>query len=111
MISGSESNWNTVLSLLEAPGAKTLPFVHHRGAYSVLPIQDNFCKPTPAKQVVVAVIVVLSNICHAWTMYLCMDPVKFLLEAPGASILFCDNLQAHLGALLLGRALLIGTLV
>ena len=58
-----------VLSLLEAPG-------------------DNLCKSTPAKQVVVAAIVILSNICRAWTMYLCMDSVKFLLEAPGASILW-----------------------
>ena len=26
------------------------------------------------------------------------------------ALLFCDNMQTHLGALLLGRALLIGTL-
>ena len=47
-------------------------------------------------------------------MYLCMDAVKFLLEALGASILRgCYNFVTtcrYLGALLLGRALLIGTL-
>ena len=41
-----------------------------------------------SKQVVVAATVILSNICRAWTMYLCMDSVKFLLEVPGSSILW-----------------------
>ena len=54
------------------------------------------------------------------TVHVCMNSVKFTLEAPSASIfmgalLFRDNVQTHLGdggggALLLGRALLIGTL-
>ena len=64
----------------------SMPFVCHRGAYSVLLTHDNLCEPTPVKQV--AAIVILSNICRAWTTYLCMDSVKFLLEAPGASILW-----------------------
>ena len=89
----------TVLSLLEAPGAKTLPgaLLFHaifaswgprRDAYILLMTHDNFCKHTPVKQVVVAAIVILNNICRAWTIYLCMDSAKFLLEAPGASILW-----------------------
>ena len=65
-----------------------MPFVPHRGAYSVLLTHDDLCKVTPVKQVVVAAIVILSNICCAWTMYLCMDSVKFLLEVPGTSILW-----------------------
>ena len=36
--------------------------------------------------VVVAAIVILSNICHAGIKYMCMDFVKFLLEALGASV-------------------------
>ena len=63
-----------------------MPFVCHRDTYSVLLTYDNFCKPTPVKQVVVAAIVILSNIYHAWTMHLCMDSAKFLLEVPGTSI-------------------------
>ena len=116
--------WGTVLSLLEAPSAKTLlsteywgrfysvPCVHHRGAYSVLLTHDNLCKPTPVTQVVVANIVILSNVCLAWTMYLCMDSVKFLLEVPDASILWgryylvTTQVANPFGALLLGRALL-----
>ena len=35
-----------------------------------------------------AAIVILCNIFRAWTIYLCMDSIKFLLEAPGASILW-----------------------
>ena len=65
-----------------------MPFVPHGGAYSVLLTHDNSCKPTPVKQVVVAAIVILSNICRASTMYVCMDSAKFLLEAPGTSILW-----------------------
>ena len=78
--------------LLEAPGAKALLFraiCAYMDAYRVLLTHDDFyaiCKPTPVKQVVVAANVILRNICRAWTMYLCMDSVKFLLEAPGASI-------------------------
>ena len=82
------------MSLLEAPGAETLPtaslsvpFVCHRGAYSVLLTHDNLFKPTPAKQVVVTAIVILNNICRGWTMYLWMDSVKFLWEALDDSIL------------------------
>ena len=41
-----------------------------------------------SKQDVVAAVVILRNICRTWTMYLCMDSVKFLFEAPGASILW-----------------------
>ena len=83
--------------------------------YSVLLTHDNLSKSTPVKhEVVVAAIVILIIICCAWTMYLCMDSVKFLLEAPGASIVwgcyyFVYNLQTHLGAFLLGRALITGT--
>ena len=40
------------------------------------------------KQVVVAAIVISSNICRAWTMYLCMDFVEFSVEAQGAFILW-----------------------
>ena len=36
---------------------------------------------------VLAAIVILSNVYRAWTMYLCMDSIKFLSDAPGASIL------------------------
>ena len=51
-------------------GAKTVyqgcfysvPFVCHRGAYSVLLTRDNSWKLTPVKQVAVAAIVILSNI-------------------------------------------------
>ena len=66
----------------------SMPFVHHRGAYSVLLTHDNLCNPTPVKQVGVTAIVILTNICRASTMHLCMDSIKFLLEAPGASILW-----------------------
>ena len=66
----------------------SVPFVRHRGAYSVLPTHNNLCKRTPVKQVVVAAIVILNNIYHARTMYLCMDFVKFLLEEPGTFILW-----------------------
>ena len=85
---------NTVLSL----------FVHHRGAYIVLLTYDNLYKPKPVEQVVVAAIMILSNVCHTWTMCLCMDSVKFLLEAPGASILWGRYYFVT------GRALPIGTL-
>ena len=109
------------MSLSEVPGTKTLPrtllfhAICHRGTCRVLQTHDNLHKPTPVKQVVVAAIVILNNICHAWTMYLFMDSLQFLLEASGAScfvgaLLFGDKFQTHLGALLLGKALLIGTL-
>ena len=55
-------------------------------AYSVLLTHDNLCKPTLVKQVVMAAIVILNSICRAWTMYLRMDSVKFLLEAPDAEL-------------------------
>ena len=46
-------------------------------------------KPSPVNQVVVAAIMILNNKCRAWTMHLCMDSVKFVLEAPGANTLVC----------------------
>ena len=89
-------NVGNVLSLWEAPGAKTrtegTSIPCHvcviGGTYSVLLTHDNLCKPTAVKQVVGAAIVILSNVCRDWTMYLCMDSVKFLLEAQGPSILW-----------------------
>ena len=65
----------------------SVPFLRHRGAYSVLLTHDNSCKRTPVKQFVVAVIMILSNIFRAWIMYLCIESAKFLLEALGTSIL------------------------
>ena len=62
-------------------------FVHHESAYSVLLTYDYFNKPTNVQQVVLATIVILSNACRTWTMYLCMDSLKFVLDAPGVSIL------------------------
>ena len=41
-----------------------------------------------SKTGVIAAIVILCNRCRAWTMYLWMDSIKFLLEALGASILW-----------------------
>ena len=62
----------TAVSLLEAPGAKTLPrallfraICASMGAYSVLLTHDNLCKSTSVKQVVVAAVVILSNLCRA----------------------------------------------
>ena len=87
----------TFLSLLEAPALRHyrgrfyfMQFVRHGGAKSVRLSHDNLRKPTPVKQVVLVTIVILSNICRAWTtcMYLCMDYVKFLSGAPGVSILW-----------------------
>ena len=68
--------------------------------FVMLMTHDNLCKPTPVKQVVAVTIVILSNICCAWTMYLCTD---YVLIISGASIfvgalLFCDNLQTHWGS-------------
>ena len=93
----------------------SVPFVRDRGTYSVLLTHDNLCKPTQVKQDVVPVILILSNICRAFTMYLCMDSVKFLLEAPDASILwgryyFVTTCRLIWGVFLLGRALLLETL-
>ena len=76
----------------DTTGAKTLPQRHfraiwrHRGACSVSLTDDNLCKPAPAKRVVETAIVILSNICRAWTMYMCMDSGKYLLRALSASI-------------------------
>ena len=66
----------------------SLPFVRHKDTYSVLLTHDNLCKPTQVKQVVVAAIVILTTMWCGWTMNLYIDSVKFLLEAPGASILW-----------------------
>ena len=57
-------------------------FVRHGGAYNVLLTwlfqQADKCQ---------AAIVILSNACRAWTLYLWMDSLKFILDVPGASIL------------------------
>ena len=52
--------------------------LRHAGSYSVLLTYGSYHKPTPVKQVVVAAIVILSNICRPWTMYFCVASVKFL---------------------------------
>ena len=47
------------------------------------------------------------------TVHVCINSVKFVLKASVASILwgrYYSNVQTRLGALLLGRALLVGTL-
>ena len=49
------------------------------------------------------------------TVHVCINSVKFVLEAPGASILwgryyYVTMCRLTWGALLLGKALLIGTL-
>ena len=62
--------------------------VRHGGAYGVLLTYDCLNKPKPVKLVLVATMVILSNRCRFWPMYLCMDSVKFVLEAPGASIVW-----------------------
>ena len=41
-------------------------------------------KPPPLNQIILAVIVIFSNTCRIWTMYLCMDSLKIVLEASGA---------------------------
>ena len=90
-VSFPETVDDTVLSLLEAPGAKILPralLFRAICAYSVLLTHDNLLQAHPIKQVVVPAIVILSNIFRAWTMYVCMNSVEFLLEAPGASTLW-----------------------
>ena len=57
------------------------------------------------KQVLVATIVTEQHVA-CLTAHVCMNSVKFVLEAPGASIflggrvgglLLCDNVQTHLG--------------
>ena len=63
-------------------------YAHERKVILIYCYTIDILLPTPVKQVVVAAIVTLSNICRAWTMYLCMDSVKFLLEVPSASILW-----------------------
>ena len=93
--------FTTAMSLCEAPGAKTLSrallfrailcimgslSVHHGVAYRVSLTYDCVNKPKPVKQVIVAAMVILSNRCCVWTMHLCMNSVKFVLEAPGASV-------------------------
>ena len=62
-------------------------FVRHGGAYSVLLTYAYFNKPANVNEAVFAAIVILSNVCRAWTMYLCMDSLNFVLYAPGASVL------------------------
>ena len=51
-------------------------------------------KPSAVNHVLVAAIVILSYMCHVWTMYLCMVYVKFIFEAPSTKtltgvLLFC----------------------
>ena len=75
--------WTTVMSLFEAPDTfegTSIPChsMCHGYAYSVLLTYDCLNKPKPVKQVVVAVMVILSNRCCVWTMYLCMDSMKFV---------------------------------
>ena len=96
----------TVLSLLEVHGAKTLS--------SALLFHAILC--------VMATIAISNNTVHVWTIYLYMDSVKFVLETPGiqtltGALLFCGDAailwqlaDPFCGVLLLGRALLIGTL-
>ena len=107
----------TVMSLFEAPGAKTLSrallfqaseCTMHGSAYRVLLTYDCLNKPKPVKQVVVAAMVIFSNGCHVWTMYLCMDSMKFVSDASGASIVwghyyFVTICRSFCGVLLLGR--------
>ena len=91
----------------------SMPFVRHQGAYDMLLTHDNLCKPTPVKQVFVAAIVILSNM-----YFFNVFGYRFrqvLIKRAGhfcfvGALLFCDKLQTHLGALLSGRALVIGTL-
>ena len=57
---------------------------------------DCLKKPKPAKQVVVAAMVILSNRCRVWTMYLCLDSIKFVFKSTRCfncvgAISFCDN--------------------
>ena len=65
-------------------------------------------QPSAVNQVAVAPIVISTNTCCVWTMYLCMHSVTFVLGAPGAKILtgvflfsgtllMCDNLQTLFG--------------
>ena len=75
----------------------SVPLARHGGAYSVLVTHDNLCKGASLKQVVVAAIVILSIICRAWTMYLCIDSGKFLSEALGAFILWGTTILTQLG--------------
>ena len=59
--------------------------MRHVGAYSVTYIYFNM--PTKVNQVVLAATVILKNACRAWTMYLCLDSLKFVLNALGPSTL------------------------
>ena len=90
----------------------SVSLVSHWGAYSVLLTCGNLCKPTPVKHVVVAAIVILNNTCRACFVY---GFRQVLVRSAGrfyfvGALLFFDKLQTHLRALLLGRALIIGTL-
>ena len=103
------------MSLFEAPSTKTLSrALLFRVILWAIPTYDCLNKPKPVKLVIVAVMVILSNRYRVWTMCLCMDSVKFILEAPGAAIVWGATilwqLADYLGGFLLGRALLIGAL-
>ena len=90
------------------------PFVRHRCAYSVLLTHDGLCKSTSKTG---------CRGCHCdiEQHMSCLNYVfvygfrQVLIRSAGrfyfvGVVLFCENLQTHLGAILLGRALLIGTL-
>ena len=112
------------MSLLEAPCAKTLwrAFLFRAifgitGAFSCVLTYDGLNKPKTVKQVWVATIVILSNssfkgVFNCACVYaFCEVPIKGAQRFyfVGA-LLFCDNVQTHLGVLLLGMALLKETL-
>ena len=90
-----------------------VPFVSDRSAYSMLLTHDDLCKPIQVKQLVVADIVILSAYVVI-ELCICVWFCQVIIRSAGHfyfvwALLFCDNLQTHLGTLLLGRALLIGT--
>ena len=112
-------NMNTELSLLEAPGAKTLrecfsslPFVRHRGLIMCYRHVMIYASPQQSNR--------LSRLpLWSWTTYVLHVFVYGFRQNPNRSVgrfyfvgalLFFDNLQTHLGALLFGRVLRIGTL-
>ena len=78
-----------------------MPFCVSWGTYSMLLANDCLnhsgdklshtssvlSKPSAVNQVVVAAIVISSNTYYVWTMFLCIDSVKFILEEPSAKTL------------------------
>ena len=91
------------MSLSEMPGAKALSrallfraILRVMGALKMSVPHDclnNSCdqlshtssflpRPSQVNQVVIAAITIFSNTRRFWTMYLCNDSIKFVLEAP-----------------------------